>query len=279
MGVVPKELSNVYFIGFTRPTTGGLNNIIEMQSLFTHKMISDREFHREIYKSIQRNRKIQQLLRYIGYQRPHRHLVYYGFYTDDMARLMKIAPRLSECRSIKDLVIHYIFPNAAYKYRQSGPYQVEGVREMVHQIYKDHKGFSAVIHHLLTYSLLQLTAYAALAMAYFRHELSGFVVALLGVLVLLNPATGFATAYADPCNVSLNVLMVAALALTVYFKSSIIPVVSLLAVLASIYAFRALGWTRAPFYDLKNKKHPKYLQFFRRYCEAFKEVFATSNRE
>ena len=277
MGVVPKELSNVYFIGFTRPTSGGLNNIIEMQSLFTHKMIADREFHREIYEGIERRiEKYNNYYSLLDTKGRTDHLVYYGFYTDDMARLMKIAPRLSECRSIKDLIIHYIFPNAAYKYRQSGPYRVEGVREMVHQIYKDHKGFSAVIHHLLMYSLLQLTAYAALVMAYFRHELSGFVVALLGVLVLLNPATGFVAAYASPCNVYLNVLMMAALALTVCFKSSVIPVVSLLAVLALTYVFRALGWTQAPFFDLKNKKHPKYLRFFRRYREAFKEVFAES---
>jgi hypothetical protein len=278
MGVVPKELSNVYFIGFTRPTSGGLNNIIEMQSLFTHKMISDRRFHREIFESI--DRRIEKYNNYyslLDTKGRTDHLVYYGFYTDDLARLMKIAPRLSECRSIKDLVIHYIFPNAAYKYRQDGPYKVDGVREMIHQIYKDHKGFSAVIHHLLTYSLLQLTAYAALAMAYFRHELSGFVAALLGVLVLLNPATGFVSAYANPCNVYLNLLMMAALAFTIYFKSSLIPVVSLLAVLALTYVFRRLGWTRAPFFDLKNKKHPKYLQFFRRYCEAFKEVFAALN--
>src|SRR4030095_1096340 len=33
MGIVPKELNNVYFIGFIRPTTGGLNNITEMQCL------------------------------------------------------------------------------------------------------------------------------------------------------------------------------------------------------------------------------------------------------
>jgi hypothetical protein len=280
MGIVPKDLSNIYFIGFTRPTSGGLNNIIEMQGLFTHKMISDREFHRDIYDNIeQRIRKYNNYYNLLNTNGLVDHLVYYGFYTDEIARLMKIAPRLSECRSIKDLIIHYIFPNAAYKYRQSGPYKVDGVREMVHQIYKDHNGFSAVTRHLLTYSLLQLTAYASLAIGYFRQELSGFAVALIGVLVLLNPVSGFVTAYASPCNVYLNVLMIGALALAVYFKSSAIPVASLLAVLALTYVFRLLGWTRAPFFDLKNKKHPKYLGFFHRYCEVFREVFAEPNRE
>ena len=45
-------------------------------------------------------------------------------------------------------------------------------------------------------------------------------------------------------------------------------------VFALTYVFRQLGWTRAPFNDLKNKKRPKYGEFFNRYCNAFKEVFS-----
>ena len=60
-------------------------------------------------------------------------------------------------------MIHFIFPNAAFKYRQGGPYKVEGVKEMVEQIYNNHMKFLGVIHYLLTYSLLQLTAYVACA--------------------------------------------------------------------------------------------------------------------
>ncbi|NKB25284.1 MAG: hypothetical protein GKR87_13090 [Kiritimatiellae bacterium] len=43
-GVVPKELSNVFFLGYTRPSTGGLANITEMQSLFIHKLLTDDTF-------------------------------------------------------------------------------------------------------------------------------------------------------------------------------------------------------------------------------------------
>ena len=43
--------------------------------------------------------------------------------------------------------------------------------------------------------------------------------------------------------------------------------------IALIYVFHQLGWTRAPFNDLRNKKSPKYREFFKRYCKAFKEVF------
>ena len=67
--------------------------------------------------------------------------------------------------------MYFIFPNTAFKYRQSGPYEVQGVKEMVRQIYNNHRGFSVVINYLLTYSLLQLTAYVALIVAYYRLDL------------------------------------------------------------------------------------------------------------
>jgi hypothetical protein len=275
MGVIPKELRNVYLIGYTRPTTGGLNNIAEMQCLFTHKMIADPGFHREIHANLE-----ERLKRYSDYYhlldtKGHsEHLVHYGFYTDDVARLMKINPRLSDCRSIRDLLIHYIFPNTAFKYRQSGPYKVEGVKEMVQRIYDDHKGFSVIVNYLLSYALLQLTAYVALILAYSRQELSGVALAFLLIVVLLNPVTPFVAANGFGRNSYLNALMVAALGLTAYYGNPLIPVASLLAVFALTYVFHRLGWTRAPFNDLRNKKSPKYREFFKRYCDAFREVFS-----
>jgi hypothetical protein len=192
MGVVPQELSNVYLIGYTRPTTGGLNNITEMQCLFTHKMVTDPRFHRNIYDGLEE--KIGKYNRhYRFWDRPSRtdHLVYYGLYTEDIAKLMKINLRLSDCRSPRDLAMYFIFPNNAFKYRQSGLYNVEGAKEMVEQIYRNHKGFSVVIHYLLTYALLQLTAYVAVIVAYYRNELSALALPFLLLIVLLNPVTSF----------------------------------------------------------------------------------------
>lgn len=275
MGIVPKELSNVYFIGFTRPTTGGLNNIIEMQGLFVHKMIAESGFRRDIRGNI--GKRLQKYNDYYGIidtKGRNDHLVHYGFYTDDLARLMKIDQRISQCRSIRDVLIHYVFPNAAYKYRQSGPYKVDGVQEMVHQIYKDHNGFSAVIHYLLTYALLQLTAYAAVATAYFQQKISGLIAVILAMLVLLNPASSFVASLAAPCNAYLNVVMVGGLVLTVYYASSWVPIAAILAVVALTYALRKAGLTRPPFFDLKSKRHPKFVDFFRRYCSAFREVYS-----
>ena len=68
--------------------------------------------------------------------------------------------------------------------------------------------------------------------------------------------------------------MVAALGLTAYYGDPVIPIASMAAVLGLTYVFRQLGWTRAPFNDLKNKRLPKYKEFFKRYCASFRDVFA-----
>src|SRR5262249_8280273 len=126
--------------------------------------------------------------------------------------------------------------------------------------------------YLLTYALLQLTAYVALIVAYYRQELSGAAVSLAFIVVLLNPVTSIVAAYALPRNAYLNSLMIAALALTVYFPTPIVPIASMLLLFALTYVFRQLGWTRQLFCDLKVKGRPKYKEFFKRYCDAFREV-------
>jgi len=275
MGVVPKELRSVFFIGFTRPTTGGLNNITEMQCLFAHKMITDASFYHDIYHDIERRiRKYNRYYYLADGQSATDHLVHYGFYTDDIAKLIGITPRLFDCRSLKDVAIYFIFPNCAFKYRQSGPYKVEGVKEMVRQIYRNHKGFSVIIHYLLTYALLQLTAYVTILVAYNRQELPALALPFLLLIVFFNPVTAFVAANGFGRNVYLNGILAIALGLTAYYQTPWIPVGSLLAVFVLTYVFHRLGWSRAPFNDLKNKQKPKYREFFKRYCIAFKEVFS-----
>ena len=55
--------------------------------------------------------------------------------------------------------------------------------------------------------------------------------------------------------------------------NALVPIASMIAAGALTYAFRRLGWTRVMFNDLKNKRQPKYREFFARYCDAFREVF------
>ena len=52
LGILPQQTHNIYFIGFTRPSTGGLANITEMQSLFTHKMLTNPSFNQEIHGNL-----------------------------------------------------------------------------------------------------------------------------------------------------------------------------------------------------------------------------------
>jgi hypothetical protein len=277
MGIVPKHLRNVYLIGYTRPTTGGLNNIIEMQCLFTHKMITSPEFNSGIYKDIEdKLRKYNKRYYLCSVNSPTDHLVFYGLYTDDIAQLMGMRPRLADCRSVRDLVIHFIFPNIPFKYRQVGPYKVDGVKDMVQRIYKNHKGFSIIIHYLLAYALLQLTGYAAVITAYYQELLPfpAVTVPLLLVFVWLNPVSSFIAAIGFGTNSYLNWLMLTALSLTAYYKSCLIPIASLLAISTLTYAFRQLGWSRMKFNDLRNKKNAKTREFFKRYCTAFREVFS-----
>jgi hypothetical protein len=145
---------------------------------------------------------------------------------------------------------------------------------MVQQIYRDHKGFSVATHYLLSYALLQLTAYVAVIAAYYRGELPALALPFLFLIVWLNPVTAFVAANGFGRNSYLNAILAAALGLTAYYQTPWIPVASLSAVLALTYVFHRLGWSRAPFNDLKNKQNPKYREFFKRYCAAFKEAFS-----
>jgi hypothetical protein len=282
MGIVPSELSNVYLIGLVRPTSGGLNNITEMQCLFTHKMITDPAFNREIYENI--GRRIQRYNRryYSSAERgPTDHLVHYGFYTDDLARLMKINTRVADCRSLRDLMIHFIFPNTAFKFRQTGSYKVDGVKQMVQHIYENHKRFSIVRNYLLNYALLQSTCYVAVIAGYYRNLFPALAMPLFLLMVMFNPVTPLIAGLFgrnSKANLLMNslvqILMIAGLGLTALYRRALIPISVVLLSIVLSFAFYRLGWIRVPFNDLNDKKGAKYQEFFKRYCTAFREVFS-----
>ena len=143
MGVIPRKLNNIYLIGYTRPYTGGLANIIEMQGLFVHKMITQPEFHHKINHNLE-DRIFAYNNHYYGTTKPRSadHLVYFGFYTDDIARLIGIDYKpSSEATLIKDLVFYYAFPNNALKYRLKGEYAVDGVEDFIEKINKEYDSF------------------------------------------------------------------------------------------------------------------------------------------
>ena len=135
MGVIPQKLNNIYLLGFTRPTTGGLANITEMQSLFIHKLLTQPMFHRKIHKTLSK-RIVAYNQYYYGNSKPrkHDHLVIYGLYTEDIARLIGIEHKPSSCESLRDLMFYYFFANDAFKYRMTGEYAVNGVQELIEKV-------------------------------------------------------------------------------------------------------------------------------------------------
>ena len=151
MGLLPKKLSNVYTIGYTRPMTGGVANIAEMQCIFAHKLITQSDFRHEIRYNLEE--RIEKYNQHYYAETPPRksdHSVYYGFFTDDVARLMGIDFKPTDCKTMKDLVFYYAFPNNAFKYRWKGEYAVEGIENVINKINEQYKDFIAIFAYVLT---------------------------------------------------------------------------------------------------------------------------------
>lgn len=150
MGVIPKALRNIYMLGFTRPYTGGLANIVEMQGLLVHKLVTQPEFHGRIHRNLS-ERITSYNEHYYGKSsaRPFDHLVYYGFYTDDVARLIGIDLKPEDCKSIQDLMFYYAFPNNTFKYRLSGEYKVDGVDGLIEKVNHQFKDFIVSFAYLM----------------------------------------------------------------------------------------------------------------------------------
>ncbi|MCE9613948.1 MAG: thioredoxin reductase [Lentisphaerae bacterium] len=155
MGVIPSTLHNCYTIGYTRPYTGGLANIIEMQGLLVHKLVTQPAFHSRIHRNLD-ERIAAYNEHYFGNRKPRRydHLVYYGFFTDDVARLIGIDHKLSDCKSLQDLMFYYAFPNNAFKYRLKGEYAVAGVDRLIEKVNRQFSHFIISFAYLLSSGLV-----------------------------------------------------------------------------------------------------------------------------
>jgi hypothetical protein len=154
MGVIPKTLHNVYLIGYTRPYTGGLANIIEMQGLLVHKLVTQPAFHDRIHGNLEHRIAAYNDHYYGPDTAPRRydHLVYFGFYTDDMARLIGIDYRPADCTTVRDLLFYYAFPNNAFKYRLRGEYAVKGVDGLIDKVNRQFSSFIRPFAYLLSSS-------------------------------------------------------------------------------------------------------------------------------
>jgi hypothetical protein len=153
MGVIPKALSNIYLMGYTRPYTGGLANIVEMQGLLVHKLVTQPDFYQRIHRNLEQ-RIAAYNEHYYGDSPAGRydHLIYAGFYTDDIARLIGIDYKPQDCKTLQDLMFYYAFPNNAFKYRAKGEYAVRAVDGLVDRVNIQFKNFIVPFAYLLACS-------------------------------------------------------------------------------------------------------------------------------
>jgi len=191
LGILPNGLHNTYVIGTARPNTGGIGNITEMQSLFIHKMISNKQFRDHILENIE-NKKAKYAKKYFPGNQPLPldHLVYYGFYNEEIARDIGIsfnyrwkdlfASLLSTFCKFNSLTF-FLFPNNCFMYRLSGDYKVPFASRIIKNFMSIYN-FTDLGNFILTYFLYRFI-YLCITVQCVLSGLISWQVA--GVLVLL----------------------------------------------------------------------------------------------
>ena len=269
LGVIPSALTNVYFLGYTRPLTGGLSNMTEMQSLLIHRLLTDEPFRAGMADRLQEkitayNRKYYTT----STPGPRDHLTYYGFYTDEVARELGIELSLTSCRSVRDVAKYLSYPNNADKFRQTGRYKIDRCAEFVDHVFTRHNGFGLVWQLVLTYLGYQLLTIAVAASLFLHGWISGYALAAAVVCQLL-----FGYWAMIPVSNSCPFFGAKLVSFVLYIPMLFNPVSTVLIFPIDFlltYVLRQLPGARYPFSDLKNKK--RYRGFYERYKEVYNRV-------
>jgi hypothetical protein len=269
LGVVPRSLSNVYLLGYTRPTTGGLSSITEMQSLLIHRLVTDEPYRADTIGRLDEKLKRYNRKYYVtSAPGPRDHLTYYGSYTDEVARELGIEQRLADCRSLRDVAKYLSYPNNPDKFRQTGRYKVDGAAEFVDYVYTQHDGFPLVRQLALTYFGYQLLTVAVFASLYQHAWIGGWTLTAAVVFQLL-----FGYWAMIPVTNSCPFFGAKLASFLLYVPMLFNPVTTLLIFpldFAITYALRQRPEARYPFNDLKSKK--RYRGFWERYKEVYNRV-------
>jgi hypothetical protein len=269
LGVIPRVLANVYLLGYTRPLTGGLSNITEMQSLLIHRMLTDEPFRSGLVDRLDEKIKVYNRRYYVSdTPGPRDHLTYYGFYTDDVARELGIHLTLKSCRSFRDVAKYLCYPNNADKFRQTGPYKIDKCADFVDHVFTQHKGFKLVWQLAFAYLGYQVLTVAVAASLFLHGWISGYVLAAVAVFQLL-----FGYWAMIPVTNSCPFFGAKYLSFLLYIPMLFHPVSALLIFpidFLATYVLRQLPGARYPFNDLKNKR--KYRGFYERYKEVYNRV-------
>ncbi|MDD9946136.1 MAG: hypothetical protein OXU20_34140 [Myxococcales bacterium] len=276
MGVVPEGLHNLYVLGLARPTTGGLANIVEMQCLLTHRLLTDTGFCASIQQTL-----TKRLDTYDRQYYPHReygptdHLVWYGSFTDDIAKLIGVRRSAWSCRTPRELLQNLFLPNNPIKFRRQGRYRVDGANELLERFWDAHNSFNSLSTWVAFWALLQATAISTLLLS----PLPLWASIPLSVAQFYSPIPSMVHGNATDCHERLDAFMLLGLVASWVTLSPWVAGGTLAGALLGTYVARKTGKTRQLFGDLKLRRDPTYRGFFERYREAFLKVYPTRPAE
>jgi hypothetical protein len=279
MGVLAPELNNIFLLGYTRPFTGGLSNITEMQCLLVHKMIVNTTFNAKVRHNITKKIKHYNKTHYLTKTAvPSDHVVYFGFYTEEMARIIGIQPRLRDCRSLKAVAQYFLFPNNSHYYRQKGEYAVDGASDLVNHVSQEHQHFLTLLFPLTLYwffisSFLMSIYYLPIPKLYAVlacvgllmpiHLISGLVIGNWGIPNANRP---------DQYGFLVHLMLLVGLITAPIYSAWYMAFIPLVASFVFIKTLSKKGMNRHVFCDLKSKRRPEYKTFFKHYKTAFLNV-------
>ncbi len=287
LGVASPRLHNLYTIGFTRPFTGGLNNITEMQCLLVHRMIAEPEFRDSVCGNLEQ-RIADYNAKYFA-RRPEKetdYLVYYGTFTDEVARLVGIRPERRDMPGKTGLMKYFMFPNNAFYFREKGRYAVDGVSDLITHTAKRYHDYKILALLVIRYPFFELLALATILLAPISwwikiplaiiHNRLPFTAILVGKFGL--PTRESRTIFNYRKAISFPVLayplMIAIiLAFGGVGQAFAFSAVLLAYVYGMIHFGTAKGWNRKFFCDMKSKRAPENVRFFEKYKAAFKRVW------
>lgn len=285
-GAIPQKLSNIFIIGNTRPSSGGLANLTEMQGLLVHKMIADNDFKNMIYSSIdERIAKYNQKYYFNDIPAKTDHVVFYGFFTEDIAKVLGINLRLRDCKNYKEVSKFFFFPNNTFKYRQKGEYKVDGCEELVEFIDKNNNRWIQLKLFAVTMRLLNIMMLIMTGRAYAADIISLPVAA--GLLFVLYNMRHLIIAYClyaqSPIQYS-NTYRFSRFWLTVFFVicSAFISPTLFLPLLVTELGITILvrlfkpELAKTAFNDLRVKK--SYAPFLAKYLDTYRALFLNTNR-
>jgi len=189
MGVVPRLCDRVLLLGYTRPHFDGLCNIIEMQCLLAHHIITEPSFLEQLRPKIDDEIDKYNLIQYGTVDRKASahadHLVMFSEYVRTLALIIGI-PRFSGSLVTlpKELLTQWLLPDHTIKWRRFGKYAVENAESYCGSMMQHHGNYVwttlFLFRQCLLYKLLLVATVGSAAV-----NMLGWIAAIFPLLLLL----------------------------------------------------------------------------------------------